>query len=34
MSVVRSVADLADKRVNIGNPGSGQLPNSKEIAFP
>ena len=24
MSVVRSVADLADKRVNIGNPGSGQ----------
>jgi TRAP transporter TAXI family solute receptor len=28
---VQSVADLKGKRVNIGNPGSGQLQNSKDV---
>jgi TRAP transporter TAXI family solute receptor len=30
-SNIDSVYDLKDKRVNIGNPGSGQLQNSKDI---
>lgn len=30
-SGIDSVNDLKDKRVNIGNPGSGQLQNSKDI---
>lgn len=30
-SGIRSVKDLKGKRVNIGNPGSGQLQNSKDI---
>jgi TRAP transporter TAXI family solute receptor len=30
-SGVKSVSDLKGKRVNIGNPGSGQLQNSKDI---
>lgn len=30
-SGVMSVADLAGKRVNIGNPGSGQLQNSADV---
>jgi len=30
-SGVNSVADLKGKRVNIGNPGSGQLQNSKDV---
>jgi TRAP transporter TAXI family solute receptor len=30
-SGVKSVADLKGKRVNIGNPGSGQLQNSKDV---
>ena len=30
-SGVRSVTDLSGKRVNIGNPGSGQLQNSKDV---
>ncbi len=30
-SGVRSVTDLRGKRVNIGNPGSGQLQNSKDV---
>ncbi|MDC7225346.1 MAG: TAXI family TRAP transporter solute-binding subunit [Spirochaetales bacterium] len=30
-SGINSVADLKGKRVNIGNPGSGQLQNSKDI---
>ncbi len=30
-SGVRSVGDLEGKRVNIGNPGSGQLQNSKDV---
>jgi TRAP transporter TAXI family solute receptor len=30
-SGVKSVKDLAGKRVNIGNPGSGQLQNSKDV---
>ena len=30
-SNIKSVSDLKDKRVNIGNPGSGQLQNSKDI---
>lgn len=30
-SGVKSVAELKGKRVNIGNPGSGQLQNSKDV---
>ena len=30
-SNIKSVADLMGKRVNIGNPGSGQLQNSKDV---
>lgn len=30
-SGIESVADLAGKRVNIGNPGSGQLQNSRDV---
>ena len=30
-SGVRSVADLQGTRVNVGNPGSGQLQNSKDV---
>lgn len=30
-SGIRSVADLRGKRVNLGNPGSGQLQNSKDV---
>ncbi len=30
-SGVKSVADLKGKRVNIGNPGSGQLQNSRDV---
>ena len=30
-SRVRTVRDLKGKRVNIGNPGSGQLQNSKDV---
>ncbi|MCD6388661.1 MAG: TAXI family TRAP transporter solute-binding subunit [Desulfobulbaceae bacterium] len=30
-SGVKSVADLKGKRVNVGNPGSGQLQNSKDV---
>jgi TRAP transporter TAXI family solute receptor len=30
-SNVKSVQDLKGKRVNIGNPGSGQLQNSKDV---
>jgi len=30
-SGITSVADLAGKRVNIGNPGSGQLQNSRDV---
>lgn len=30
-SAVKSVGDLKGKRVNIGNPGSGQLQNSKDV---
>ena len=30
-SNITSVQDLKDKRVNIGNPGSGQLQNSKDV---
>lgn len=30
-SGIKSVSDLAGKRVNIGNPGSGQLQNSKDV---
>ena len=30
-SNIRNVTDLAGKRVNIGNPGSGQLQNSKDV---
>jgi TRAP transporter TAXI family solute receptor len=30
-SNIRSVNDLTGKRVNIGNPGSGQLQNSKDV---
>ena len=30
-SGIESVADLAGKRVNIGNPGSGQLQNSQDV---
>ena len=30
-SKVSSVSDLKGKRVNIGNPGSGQLQNSKDV---
>ncbi len=30
-SGIKSVADLKGKRVNLGNPGSGQLQNSKDI---
>ena len=30
-SGVNSVSDLKGKRVNIGNPGSGQLQNSKDV---
>jgi TRAP transporter TAXI family solute receptor len=30
-SKIQTVADLAGKRVNIGNPGSGQLQNSKDV---
>jgi TRAP transporter TAXI family solute receptor len=30
-SGIESVADLRDKRVNLGNPGSGQLQNSRDV---
>ena len=30
-SQIRKVADLKGKRVNLGNPGSGQLQNSRDI---
>ncbi len=30
-SNINSVSDLRNKRVNIGNPGSGQMQNSKDI---
>jgi len=30
-SGIKSVKDLVGKRVNIGNPGSGQLQNSKDV---
>lgn len=30
-SGIKSVSDLVGKRVNIGNPGSGQLQNSKDV---
>jgi TRAP transporter TAXI family solute receptor len=30
-SGIEGVADLAGKRVNIGNPGSGQLQNSRDV---
>jgi TRAP transporter TAXI family solute receptor len=30
-SGIREVADLRGKRVNLGNPGSGQLQNSKDV---
>lgn len=30
-SGIHSVADLKGKRVNLGNPGSGQLQNSKDV---
>ena len=30
-SNITSVSDLKNKRVNIGNPGSGQLQNSKDV---
>jgi TRAP transporter TAXI family solute receptor len=30
-SGINSIADLKGKRVNIGNPGSGQLQNSKDV---
>lgn len=30
-SSVKSIADLKGKRVNVGNPGSGQLQNSKDV---
>lgn len=30
-SEIKTVADLAGKRINIGNPGSGQLQNSKDV---
>ena len=30
-SGIKSVADLRGKRVNVGNPGSGQLQNSKDV---
>jgi len=30
-SGIMTVADLAGKRVNIGNPGSGQLQNSRDV---
>ena len=30
-SGIKSVTDLKGKRVNIGNPGSGQLQNSKDV---
>ncbi len=30
-SGIKSVADLKGKRVNLGNPGSGQLQNSKDV---
>ena len=30
-SGINNVADLKGKRVNIGNPGSGQLQNSKDV---
>jgi len=30
-SGINGVADLAGKRVNIGNPGSGQLQNSRDV---
>jgi TRAP transporter TAXI family solute receptor len=32
-SGITSVADLRGKRVNIGNPGSGQLQNSKAVLY-
>lgn len=30
-SGIREIADLRGKRVNLGNPGSGQLQNSKDV---
>ena len=30
-SGIKGIADLAGKRVNIGNPGSGQLQNSRDV---
>ena len=30
-SGIATVADLKDKRVNLGNPGSGQLQNSRDV---
>ncbi len=30
-SGIKNVSDLAGKRVNLGNPGSGQLQNSKDV---
>jgi TRAP transporter TAXI family solute receptor len=30
-SAIDGVADLAGKRINLGNPGSGQLQNSKDV---
>jgi TRAP transporter TAXI family solute receptor len=30
-SGIREIGDLRDKRVNLGNPGSGQLQNSKDV---
>jgi TRAP transporter TAXI family solute receptor len=30
-SDIREIADLRGKRVNLGNPGSGQLQNSKDV---
>lgn len=30
-SAIRDIADLKGRRVNLGNPGSGQLQNSKDV---
>jgi TRAP transporter TAXI family solute receptor len=32
-SEIRDVLDLKGKRVNLGNPGSGQLQNSKDVVY-
>lgn len=31
VSAIRKIGDLSGKRINLGNPGSGQLQNSKDV---